>query len=565
MSVSFDRYPRFAELSEWLQGFATDYPELVDLSVLGSSHEGRELWLLTVTNRSTGDHLRKPAVWLDWNIHASEVTASVALVHLVHHLVTGYGTDERITRALDTRTFYIVPRVNPDGAELALAEVPFVVRSTTRSWPRTDQRDGLIPGDIDHDGRSLQMRIEDPNGTWKPYANDPRLLIARDPDEDGDGPYYRLLREGQIQNYDGVTIAPAPALAGIDSNRNFPYEWRRYPKGEFSPSGAGDYPGSEPEVRAVVQGLVDRPNVCAYFAYHTWSGVHLRPYSNLSDEALPSADLWTFEEYGRRYTEITGYPSVSVYHGFRYDPKDVITGVADDWAYDHLGVYAWTTEFWNPLVAAGIADPHPIDWYRHHSLDDELALLAWIDENVPEGYVDWYPFDHPDLGRVELGGWHNALVFRNPPPHLLEREVAPHSELAVFTALTTPQLRLRSAEVESLGASTWRVRVVVENTGWLPTNVTKKAIEKRVVDGVSAVLTVPDAVRVVGQDARLDLGQLGGRALRESSIGMFGSAMDGTSDRAKADWIIEGPAGTEVTATISHARAGSVSVTLELR
>ncbi len=563
MTIRYEHYPRFDELTAELQRLAADHPDLVELSVLGSSHEGRELWLATVTDTATGLHEDKPAIWLDGNIHASEVTASVALLHLVAHLCAGHGTDERITRALATRTFYIVPRVNPDGAELALGEVPFVVRSTTRSWPRPDQQPGHVSGDIDHDGRSLQMRIEDPNGTWKPCSSVPKLLVPREPDEDGPGPYFRLFREGRVHDYDGVAVPIAPPLAGIDSNRNFPFEWRRFPEGSFSVSGHGDFPTSEPEVRAVVQGVVDRPNIGTYFAYHTFSGVHLRPYSDRADDAFPTADRWIYDELGTRATAITGYPSVGVYDGFRYDPKDVITGVADDWAYHHRGLFSWTTEFWSPLRAAGIEDAHPIEWYRDHSLDDELKLLAWVDDHVPDGFVDWYPFDHPELGPVELGGWHAAAVFRNPPAHLLEAEVAPHSELAVFCALTSPLLRERSATCTTLGVGdagpvTWLVEVVVENTGWLPTNVTKRAVDAGVAAPVRATITLPEGASLVHGRSEVDLGQLDGRALRRSSVGLFAPPNDGTGDRAVVRWTVQAPPGTVVDYEVGQPRAGVV-------
>ena len=564
-SFRYDRYPRFAELTELLETLARDHPDLVELSELGRSHEGREIWLATVTNRATGDHHTKPAIWFDGNIHATEVTPSVALLHLIEHLCTGHGADERITRALDTRTFYIVPRVNPDGAELALAEVPFEVRSTTRPWPRTEQQPGHVTGDIDHDGRSLQMRIVDPNGTWKPCPAAPDLLVPREPDEDGPGPYYRLFREGRVQGYDGDTIPVAPPLAGIDSNRNFPYEWQRSAQIGFASSGHGDFPTSESEVRAVVQGVVDRPNIVAYFAHHTFSGVLLRPYSDRSDDAFPSVDKWIYDDLGARATEITGYPHVGVYDGFRYDPKHLITGVADDWAYHHRGLFAWTTEFWNPLVAAGIEDPHPIEWYREHPLDDELKLLAWVRDNVPDGYVDWYPYDHPELGSVELGGWNSWAVFLNPPPHLLADEIAPHSELAVFVALTSPLLRERSVSVERLGDDTWAVQVVVENAGWLSTNVTQRAVDAGVAEPVRATLSLPGDAALVHGRTELDLGQLEGRALRRSSIGMFAPPNDGTGDRAVARWTVRAPEGTAVAWQVGQPRAGRVGGTVELR
>ena len=52
---------------------------------------------------------------------------------------------------------------------------------------------------------------------------------------------------------------------------------------------AGPYPVSEPEVRNLVDALVARPNVCAYFAYHTYSAVNLRPYDDRPDEKMPAA------------------------------------------------------------------------------------------------------------------------------------------------------------------------------------------------------------------------------------------------------------------------------------
>lgn len=559
--ITFDRAPRFNELTEWLQRLATDFSDLVQLDVLGTSHEGRELWIATVTNLANGAHHEKPAVWLDGNIHASETTASVALVHLLHTLCTGYGDDERITRALDTRTFYIVPRVNPDGAELALGEVPFVVRSTVREWPRTDQADGLIVGDVDLDGRSLQMRVPDPNGNWKASAADPRLLVPRAPDEVG-GDYYRLFREGRIENYDGVNVPIAPPIAGVDSNRNFPFDWERFPG--KAPTGAGDYPTSEPEVRAVVQGVHDRPNITAYFAYHTFSGVHLRPYGNKPQDALPTIDKWVYEDLGERYTEITGYPSISILEDFRYDPKAVIGGSGSDWAYDQVGVISWTTEFWNAMRAAGLDDPHPIEWFRSHPIDDELRLLAWVDEHVHEGFVDWYEYEHPQLGTVELGGWNSAAVFRNPPPHLLEAEVAPHTDLAIFQALIAPELRHRDTLVERTGDDTWRIRVVIENTGYLPTNVTQQAVDRRVVLPLRGEITLPEGAALVTGTERVDLGQLAGRVLKNSGIGMFAGGSDDTSDRTVAEWVVSAPAGTEVAITVRHDRAGIVRTTVRL-
>lgn len=556
--IPLDRIPGFAELTAWMHHFADEYPELVELDVLGRSWEGREIWIATVTNVATGRHQDKPAVWIDGNIHAVETTSSAAIVQFLRHLCRGYDTDARIRRALDTRTFYLVPRVNPDGAELALGELPSTVRSNTRPWPVNEQLDGLVPGDVDRDGRQLQMRIEDPNGAWTPSGIDPRLMVEREPDDHGDGPFYRLLSEGSVIGFDGSALRAAPALAGVDSNRNFPYHWRR------EPGHGGDFPASEPEVEAIVRGVVERKNIGSYLTYHTFAGMHLRPYGDRADDAFPTEDLRIYEEFGRRATALTGYPALSTAVAFRYDPKVVHTGMSIDWAYGELGLCAWVTEFWNPLRAAGMTPTSHVDWYTDHPFDDELRLLAWVDEEVVDGCVDWYEYDHPQLGPVELGGWNTAAVFWNPPGHLLEAEITPHHEIALLHALSGPLLQLRNTQVTRLGDGTWHLRVDVENNGWLPTNITRQAVDQGAVQPVVAQLTLPAGARLVSGTERLDLGQLTGRSAVARPMRQF-AGIDESTDRAPAEWIIAAPAGTAITVEIRHDRAGVVRTDVVLQ
>jgi murein tripeptide amidase MpaA len=103
--LTFNTYYRYDDLTAILKGFAEEYPHLVHLESIGQSYEGRDVWLATVTCFETGEDVDKPAVWVDGNIHASEVSPSTACLYLIHRLVTGYGGDEEVTRCLDTRTF----------------------------------------------------------------------------------------------------------------------------------------------------------------------------------------------------------------------------------------------------------------------------------------------------------------------------------------------------------------------------------------------------------------------------------------------------------------------------
>ena len=339
----FDAFYNHDELSGLLLAYAQAHPTLLALQSIGKSYEGRDIWVATLTNLATGAAEDKPAFWADGNIHAAELLASTAVLYFLHELLTKYGSDAEITELLDTRAIYLCPRLNPDGAELALAERPRHIRSSTRRYPFEEEPiEGLTPEDIDGDGRILFMRVPDPHGAYKKCEADPRLMVAREPGEFG-GEYYRLMPEGFIRSYDGLTVKVNPDVEGLDLNRNFPSFWRQ----EFEQVGAGDYPTSEPEVKAMVEFFVRHPNIGAAISYHTHSGVILRPMGTQSDDDMIPEDLWSIKRFSEMGARLTGYPAISIWHDFKYHPKEIISGT-QDWVYEHLGALFWVVEMWAP-------------------------------------------------------------------------------------------------------------------------------------------------------------------------------------------------------------------------
>ena len=558
-AIAHDRYYRFDEFTAILQAWAQAHPTLLTLDSIGKSHEGRDIWLLTVTQQGSGLAVDKPAYWVDANIHASELAGGAAALYFIDTLIAGYGKDERITRCLDSRAFYICPRMNPDGAELAMRDTPKIIRSSTRPYPYDeDFVDGLDTEDVDGDGRILSMRIRDPNGPWKCHPDEPRLMVAREPTEAG-GTYYRILPEGRVRDYDGFMLKVNRDREGLDLNRNFPAEWRQ----EFEQLGAGPYPTSEPEVRAVVDFIAHHPNISGGVTFHTWSGVLLRPFSGRPDTEMPAEDLWFFKAQGAKGTELTGYPAISTFEEFRYHPKEITTGGVD-WIYEHLGMYKWTVEIWCPMREAGIHDYKYIDWFREHPVADDLKLLAWSDTALQgKGHVDWYPFEHPQLGPVEIGGWDKIYAFRNPPAHLLEKEIARFPEWLIWNALTSPKLELVHARCEALGGDTWRIEVGVQNTGHLPTYVSKRALQRKQSRGLEGELTLPQGASLVSGALRTLAGELEGRAYKHSLVS-FWTDTTPTGDRAKLQWVVRGPAGALVGVVVRHEKAGAVRVQVVL-
>jgi murein tripeptide amidase MpaA len=556
----FDQFYRHAELTRLLQDYAAAVPQLVQLSSLGKSFEGRDIWLLTITQTATGDDKDKPAFWVDGNIHAAELTASTACLYWLHQLVTGYPSDAKTKQLLDTRVVYMVPRLNPDGAELALADKPRHIRSGTRPYPVDEAHvDGLTVEDVDGDGRMLQMRVPDPHGTYKKHPTEPRLMVAREPGEFG-GAYFRVMPEGTIKNYDGLKIHTNPDREGLDLNRNFPALWRQ----EFEQVGAGPYPTSEPEVRAMVHFITHHPNIGAAVSFHTHSGVILRPMGTQSDDDMTPEDLWQYKKFSDIGAKLTGYPAISIWHDFKYHPKGIISGT-QDWVYEHLGALFWTVEIWAPNKEAGIENYKWIDWYREHPIEDDVKLLKWSDEQCAgKAHVDWYPYRHPQLGMVEIGGWDKMNYWRNPPPHLREREAARFPAWLTQIGLSLPKLEVLRTEVRALGVDTWRVRFAVANSGYLPAYVTKRAIERKSVRGTVFQIHLPANTSLVSGKERVEAAHLEGHGPK-SSLVAFLPTKEVTCDRAVVEWVVHGARGSIIALTATADRAGTVrcEVTLD--
>ncbi len=559
---SFDVFLKYDALTRLLFDYADAHPTLVSVDSIGKSHEGRDIWVATVTNTATGLAADKPAFWADGNIHAAELTASTAVLYFLHQLCSGYGNDAQITQLLDTRTVYLCPRLNPDGAELALADRPRHIRSSTRRYPFDEEPvEGLTMEDVDGDGRILSMRIPDPHGPYKKCEQDPRLMVAREPGEFG-GEYYRLMPEGTLKNWDGLTVKVNKDVEGLDLNRNFPSYWRQ----EFEQVGAGPYPTSEPEVRAMVDFVIAHPNIGAGISYHTHSGVILRPMGTSSDDDMIPEDLWSYKRFSAMGEKLTGYPAISIWHDFKYHPKETIGGT-QDWLYEHLGALFWVVEIWSPNQAADIKDYKWIDWFREHPVEDDLKLLKWSDEQCGgQAHVDWRPFQHPQLGAVEIGGWDKMNYWRNPPPHLREREAARFPKWMAQIALSLPKLELLRTEVRALGPDTWRVRMAVANSGWLPAYVSQRALQRKVVRGVMFEIVLPPndpGITLLGGKPRMEGPQLEGHAPKNSQIAFLPSR-EVTADRAVAEWVVRAPKGTRLALTARADRAGAVRTEVSL-
>jgi hypothetical protein len=213
---------------------------------------------------------------------------------------------------------------------------------------------------------------------------------------------------------------------------------------------------------------------------------------------------------------------------------------------------------------AGMTDYKYIDWFRDHPPEDDLKLLRWSDEKLGGiAHIPWKPFDHPQLGKVEIGGWNRFNAFSNPPPQRLEGELARFPKWLVWSALVSPKLEIVHAGATSNGAGNYTITLVVQNTGWLPTYVSKRGLDRKVVRGVIAEVELPGGATLVEGKRRAEHGQLEGRAYKHTGVS-FWPDYNVTDDRMKLTWVVQGKAGDNVALVARHQRAGVVRATVTL-
>ncbi len=543
------------EMNATLAAWGAKFPSLTEVYSIGNTLTGSPLMVIEITNKDTGPAEDKPGYYYDGNIHAGELTGGEVALHFAWYLLSNYGQDERVTQLIDTRAIYIRPKFNPDGADLALTSAQ-TLRSTPR--PYDNDLDGLLdedpPNDLDGDAHITQMRVPNPDGPWYISPDDPRLMLRRPgagggrggrggrgaqgpPPPDGTQ-FYDVMSEGIDDDRDGRRNEDG--VGGIDMNRNFPRNWGM----QFEQSGAGPYPLSEPETAATIAFLNSHRNITGIFHGHTAGGFAYRLPSTIAWDTFPAADQALILEESTMYEETTEQPAQASYT----NPDVHRHGTLISWGYWDFGVVGFVPEFWGGMG---------ID-YDEDGAISQLERLRYHDEELEAVYcTDWAPYDHPELGAVEIGGWHSKFVNQNPPMELLEQEVALYVPWMLWLAEIAPQIAIREVTVTPVDGAenTFRVRVDVDNTSYLPTNITQRALDAEIAVPVRAIAELTGAEFVEG-NGRIDIGHLkgardgGGPGAPTSTTGSAEFIVRATGARAAMELAVVSERGGTVRRTI---------------
>ncbi|MCR4883169.1 MAG: hypothetical protein K6A68_06345 [Clostridiales bacterium] len=472
--MQFDHYLRYDEMTDWLHRLVAAHPDLALLESIGKTYEGRDIWLITVTDFSSGKPESKSALSMDGGIHATEVASTMGVLYTLDALLSGFGSDASVTELLRLHTVYAIPRINADGAELVLTTPGRVRGSVEKFYP---PQNGVVPQDINGDGEILQMRIPDPAGRWKVSDFDPRVMEAREP-ADRKGPFYTLVPEGMVSGEDLIALHEAPPQEGLDPNRQFPFDWSSHVPDESGQNTSGPAPLHDIEVQVLQQFILAHPNIAFEMNFHTYGGQHISPLDFCPREKPQEGDANLFDSLGKMFHGLTGYQTSGI---FPPGAMDIAHGSYTTYLFWTLGIPAYVTELWDFLVQTDPERPESWSMYftacREQFVRENSTQLKWDEEkNGGKGFIPWTPFRHPQLGDVEIGGWKEKFTRWNPPLHLLPGVLEKARSTAMASLSLLPSLEMCVHSIHPNGKGQFTLELAVRNTGFLPTSASQQAV-----------------------------------------------------------------------------------------
>lgn len=477
VEIPFNRYYTYAELESHLKAIAAAYPDLVTLTEIGKSLEGRALWVATVNNPKTGPDSSKPAMWIDGNVHGNEIQSAEAVLYTLWYLTKAHGVNPDLTTLLDECSFYLMVSQNPDAREAWFRDAHTSSSSRSNRRPVDNDRDGLLdedgPDDLDGDGSITQMWKRDPSGRFRRDPADPRTFTRVADTETGE--WTSLGSEGIDNDGDGQINEDGPG--GDDMNRNWPSDWQP----DYVQGGAGLFPLSNPEPRAIAAFILARPNIAAAQSYHNTGGMILRgPGAAYREGTYPQSDVRAYDELARIGEEMLPYYKSMVIYRDLY----TVHGGFVNWTAEGLGIFSFTNEMW-----------HPGKYFQREAPDPDNTRM-WIFRDRLEFGQTFTPYtevDHPTHGKILVGGL-NKWSSRVTPTFMLEEECHRNFAFTMFHARETPRLAFARTEVaKGPTPDSWIITTEVKNDRLIPS---RSGIARQRGIGPADILSVSPASAV---------------------------------------------------------------------
>lgn len=478
-----------AGISGHLNALAKTQPDIAAVHKLGRSFNGSEYQIIEIGKEVKSAGRNNPAVLVVANLEGTNPLASEGALFLIDELL-------KKPEHLDSLTWYMLACGNPDGAERFFQKPLIQDGRNLRPWndDMDEQIDEDGPEDLNGDGYITQMRSKDPEGAYIQDDKDPRMMKRADPLK-GEKGIYKLYQEGIDNDGDGQYNEDGPGGTNIGITLPFLYGYNQ--------PGTGAWSGSEQEIYGLMQFVKAHPEIAMTMTYGSTNFCLVPPKGgrksavNLSAIKLPqrqaqrlNADpdkTYTLDEVkellkanmppgitvddamvagmldmgavinpidadGKMYAALADtykkYLKGKGWTSKRMDPQREKNGTFEIWAYYQLGLPSFSMDLW--------ALPKPKDSLKN-------AFMLYNDSILGgKGFAAWKEFDHPKLGKVDIGGnipYAETLPLPQQMDTLLNVQVPWIFELVK----QIPALAIEEVTVEPQGSGIYRVNAWISN------------------------------------------------------------------------------------------------------
>jgi hypothetical protein len=533
VQASWNKYYTYAGVTDLCTRLAKAYPGLVTLESAGKSFQGRDIIVLTITDKSVMKPDDKPGFWIDGNIHSVELQGTEMALYTAWYLCEMYNDNDFIKQLLRDKTFYISPTINPDAREY-FTSVGVPPRSGL--VPRDNDRDGIADedgyDDLNNDKNINQMRRKNPDGQYIIDLKEPRRMIHVAPGEKGE--YELLGYEGIDNDGDGQINEDGPG--GYDANRDWGFNWEP----NYVQSGADKYPFSFPENQAIRDFTLKHRNITGAQSFHNYGGMILRgpSISGGGAESYSNSDDNAINAIGKKgELIIPGYKLLTIW-------KDMYTvyGGELDWWHGAMGCFVYSNELWNSYLMF-------YDTTNTNQFEFDRLLL------FEDSFIPWQKVIHPVYGEVEVGGF-NKNSGRLHPGFMLETDAHRNAAFCIYNAYQSPKLEVSDLKVKKLTGELMEVTATVVNRRMLPTH-SASNLKFRIDPPVYISIDGGDVIAgmvVQNKDMNISVEQKKNpRKLEIKNIAGY--------DHVDLKWIVRG--GNKFTVRVESVKGGRTSATSE--
>lgn len=499
-----NNYSDYDQLTQQLEQLESEYSDYADLQSLTTTLDGKNVWMLTL---GSGDVKNHPAVAIVGGAKGSHLLGSELSLRFAENILSR-SSEDSIRSLLESTTFYIIPRLNPDATEQLFADLKY---ARDRNAKATDEdRDGAVNEDgfedLNGDGLITMMRVEDQAGKWMLHSKDNRVMVRADIN-DGQKGSYHLYTEGRDNDSDGEFNEDGEG--GVNLNKNFTFD---YPY--FTP-GAGEHMASEKENRALMDFLYEEGwNVFAVISFGPANNLSEPVTFNRRDVEKRVTSSWYQEDVA-----INRYISELYNESTTLEDAPKVEGQSGDlfqWAYFHYGRFSFSTPAWWTPAVTDSADE------KQSFQNAEAEYLSWAEKNNVDAFVEWTTVDHPDFPNktVEVGGIKPGYKL-NPPYDKVDSLAQQHTDFILELSEDRPNVKLINFETEDAGENLTRISVDIYNDGVFPT-ASRLGEENRWVRKVKVNLNLENGLSLVSGDQVRMIDSIAG------------------DDQVSASWLVRG-------------------------